>query len=148
MMRTLTPIQAFNDLRTMEQALERLFRADAPVATNATHTIPLDVLESDGKLIVRASVPGIQPDQLDISVENNVLTIRGEVAQEAQSEGTKVYRRETFYGSFSRSLRLPENLNLSEVDAQFKNGVVTISIPRVIEEKPEPIKIQVRSLEA
>ena len=148
MIRAIAPIETINDFRTMEQMLDRLFRVDSAPAASPFSAIPIDVLETDGKLVVRASVPGIKPEELDVTVEKNVLTIRGEVHQLELSEGTKVYRRENVFGTFSRSLRLPENLDLNQVDAEFKNGVVTISIPRIIEEKPQPVKINVRSIEA
>jgi HSP20 family protein len=107
--------------------------------------LPVDILERDNRLIVRAAVPGISPDDLDISVDNNVLTIRGETRSESEDQDAKVYRREVSFGSFSRSIRLPEKLNLDEVDAEFKNGCVTISIPRLVEPQKEPRRINVRN---
>jgi len=106
--------------------------------------LPLDILEQDGTLKIRAAVPGVEPNELEIQIEKNVLTIRGEISRENESKDEKVYRREVSYGAFSRSVRLPDGLDFDKVDAQFKNGIVTISLPRVPEEKPKSIKVNVR----
>jgi HSP20 family protein len=127
---------------------DRLF--GAPIRTTASPggTLPLDIYEREGKLVFKAGVPGIDPKDLEIQIENNVLTIRGETRHEEESKEEKVYRREVSYGSFSRSVRLPEGLDLDSVDAEFKNGLVTISLPRVPEEKPKALKVAVRTAEA
>ena len=108
-------------------------------------TLPLDIFEREGKLVVKAAVPGIEPSELEVQIENKVLTIRGETRHEEEADDTKVYRREVSYGSFSRSVRLPEGLNFEAVEAEFKNGIVTISLPRLPEEKPKALKIHVKS---
>ncbi|HVT11673.1 MAG TPA: Hsp20/alpha crystallin family protein [Fimbriimonadaceae bacterium] len=127
----------------MDEMLERLF--GGPRATVSNTLLPVDVYEQDGKFVVKAAVPGVNPDELDIQIENNILTIKGEHKTEETTEGTKVYRREVSCGAFARSIRLPENLNLESVDADFKNGVVTISIPEIEQPKPQAIKVNVRS---
>jgi HSP20 family protein len=144
-MKTLVSWNPANELRTMDEVFERLF--GNPRSVNAASILPVDLYEQDNKLIVKAAVPGVTPEELDVQIENNILTIKGEHKQEQTNEDAKVYRREVAYGAFSRSIRLPENLNFSEIDAQFKNGVVTISIPKVEEPKPEAIKVSVRAAE-
>lgn len=142
-MRTLVNLHPVNEFRAFDEMFERLFggpTASAPVVS----TLPIDITERENVLLVRAAVPGIAPEELEIQVENNVLTIRGETKVDNAQENDRIYRREISYGSFSRSLRLPENLNLNEVTADFKNGMVTVSIPRVVEEKPQPRRIPVR----
>lgn len=141
-MKTMVSWNPTNDIRAMEDVFERLFGSPRTASTSAL--LPVDVLEREGKLLVRAAVPGVNPDELDIQIEKNVLTIKGEHRQEETTEDTKVYRREVAYGAFSRSIRLPENLNLEAVDAQFENGVVTVSIPKVEEPKPLSVKVNVR----
>jgi HSP20 family protein len=126
---------------------DRFFGSPIRSASTPMGTLPLDIFERSGNLMVRASVPGIDPKELEIQIENNVLTIRGEAHQEAETNDEKVYRREVSYGSFSRSVRLPEGLNLDGVDAEFKNGLVTITLPRVPEEKPKSLKVAVRTAE-
>lgn len=114
-------------------------------AANAGLTLPLEILEKDGKVLVRAAVPGVAPEDLDVSVEDGVLAIRGELKREHEDKDVRVYRREYTYGTFSRSLRLPDDLDLDHVDAEFKNGFVTITLPRVEQPKPEVRKVEVRT---
>jgi HSP20 family protein len=144
MMRTLVNVNPLNELRAMDEVLERLFTHPARPVSNVGG-LPVDIIERDNKLVIRAAVPGVAPEAIDISVENNVLTIRGESKDESSTENDKVYRREVSYGAFARSIRLPENMDLNAIDAEFKQGFVTISIPRIVEEAPQPIKIAVRN---
>lgn len=150
-MRTLVNLNPAGELRTMEEVFDRLlggpFRTvgeSTPVAAS----LPVDITEREGKLFVRAAVPGVAPEELEVQIEKNVLTIRGESRHESATEDEKVYRREVSYGKFARSIRLPEGLDLNTADAEFKNGIVTISIPRLPEEKPKSLKVNVRTTEA
>lgn len=146
-MRTLVNLNPHSEFRAMEEALERLFGTPVrPTNPGNTGALPLDIVEREGKLIVRASIPGVDPNELDIQVEANVLTIRGESRLESE-ENEKIYRREISTGTFARSIRLPEGLDLNAVDAEFRNGVVTITLPRAIEEKPKALKVNVRTAE-
>ena len=147
MLRTLVNMNPSHEVRTMEEILDQLFGTPLRPSSPQVGTLPIDVIEQEGVLKIRAAIPGIDPNELEIQVEKNVLTIRGEVKHEVESDDVKVYRREVSYGAFSRSVRLPENLDLDKVEANFKNGIVTISLPRVPEEKPKTIKINVRSIE-
>jgi len=148
MLRTLVNMNPTAEARTIEDMFDRLFGSPIRPTSTPAGTLPLDIYEHDGKLSIKAAVPGIDPNDLEIQIENNVLTIRGETRHEEETKEAKVYRREVSYGSFSRSVRLPENLNLDAVEAEFKNGLVTISLPRVPEEKPKAFKVAVRTAEA
>ena len=147
MLRTLVNLNPNQEVRSMEEIFDHLF--GTPIRPNGTPvgTLPIDVIEQEGALKIRAAVPGIEPKDLEIQIEKNVLTIRGEVTHQGESNDVKVYRREVSFGAFSRSIRLPENLDLNQVDADFKNGIVTITLPRVPEEKPKSIKVNVRTAE-
>jgi HSP20 family protein len=144
-MRTIVNWNPAAEFRALEHMFDRLF--DAPVAPNGNTamTMPVDIVERDNALQIRASVPGIDPNDLEVSIDNRVLTIRGETKAETESGDSKVYRREIRYGQVSRSIRLPEGLNLEAVDAEFKNGFVTVTLPRIVESKPEPQRITVRT---
>jgi HSP20 family protein len=109
-------------------------------------TLPLDIIEKDGKIIVRASLPGVKPEDVDVSIDNGVLTIRGELRFDEEHKDAKVYRREISTGTFARSIRLPDETDLSQVEATFDNGFVTVTVPRVVAEKPIPIKVPVKAL--
>jgi len=144
-MKTLVHVNPLSDFRSFDEVFERFFsRVPAATSPNAT-PLAIDVFEKDGKFTVKASVAGVDPAELDIQIENNVLTIRGETKSEYEDSNVKLYRREVSYGSFARSIRLPENLSVSEADAQFAHGFVTISIPRAEEEKPKAFKVPVKS---
>lgn len=143
-MKTLVNLTPSAELRAFDELFERLIGTPhRPVPGVAS--LPIDITEKEGKLFVRAAVPGVEPNELDIQIEKNVLTIRGEARAESTSEDEKVYRREVSYGAFARSIRLPEGLDLDSANADFKNGVVTISIARFPEEKPKSLKINVRT---
>ncbi len=141
-MRTLVNLNPASDLRTMEEVFDRLFGAPTRQPASAVAGLPIDVLEREGNLIIRASVPGVNPSDLDIQIEKNVLTIRGEARAETEHKDEKVYRREVGYGAFARSVRLPEGLDFSAVSADFSNGIVTITLPRLPEEKPQSVKVR------
>lgn len=126
----------------MDEVLERLF-GQVPARTNAL-ALSIDVTERGDNLIVKAAVPGVDPNELEVKVEQNVLTIKGEFKTETE-ENEKVYRREIGYGQFVRSLRIPQGYDFENVDAEFKNGVVTISIPKSEAQKPKAIQVNVRS---
>jgi HSP20 family protein len=108
-------------------------------------SLPLDVYERDNTLFIRAAVPGIKPEDLNVSIEENILTITGEMNEEI-TEQDKVYRREYRYGKFSRSLTLPENIDTNGIEANFDNGFVKISLPKVEPVKPQALKIPVKFL--
>ena len=143
MLRTLVNVDPRNEFRAMEDVLEKLFgHPSRPVP--GTSTLPVDITEKDGALLIKAAVPGIAPNDLEISIENSVLSISGETKSESQSENEKIYRREVSYGAFSRSIRLPERLNFDQVSADFNHGMLTVTIPRIPEEKPLVVRVPVR----
>lgn len=144
-MRTIRTFDPVSEAHAIDSVLERLFTPYRPT-NNPVHdaNLKLAIFEKEGKYFVRAAVPGIEPSDLDIQVESGMLTIRGEFKQEEALQDAKVFRREYAYGTFTRSLRLPENVDVESVDAEFKNGFVTITIPVLEEEKPKAHKIAVR----
>jgi HSP20 family protein len=125
----------------MEEALERLF--GSPSRTDGPAALPIDVTEREAGLMVKAAVPGVDPADLQVQVEQNVLTIRGEFRSET-SEDEKVYRREIATGQFVRSLRIPDGFDLERIDAEFRHGVVTVTIPKSEQQKPKTIQVNVR----
>jgi HSP20 family protein len=146
--RSLSTRDPFADLGRMVDQMDRAFDGFWRPTMNGG-TVPVDIYEKDNSLFVCAAVPGVKPDELEVTLENNVLTIKGETKQNWETtEQTKVYHREHRYGAFTRSIRLPENLQLDQVDAEFNNGFVTIRIPKVPEQKPEAKRIPIRTGES
>ena len=144
-MKTLVHVNPLSEFRAMDEVFDRLFSRVATATSPNAAALAVDVFEKEGKFTVKASVPGVDPSNLDIQIENNVLTVRGETKSEYEDTSVKIYRREVSYGSFARSIRLPENLNIAEADAQFAHGFVTISIPKIEVEKPKAFKVPVKS---
>ncbi len=139
-MRTLAPLT--NDFRQFDEIFDRLMGHAAD--TNASsRLVPVDVAETNGALLVRASLPGVEPEAISVQVEKDVLTIRAERKADSLGEDAKVYRRENAYGVFVRSLRLSDRLDTANVTAESKNGVLTLTIPRLPEEKPKTITVNV-----
>ncbi len=104
--------------------------------------LALDVIETEDSFIVKASLPGINPEELDITFTDNVLTIKGEIKQEQDIEEGKYHLRERRYGLFQRSIALPVPVNADKIEATYKDGVLTLSIPKVEEIKPKKISVK------
>jgi HSP20 family protein len=103
--------------------------------------LPLDVIETEDEFIVKASLPGIDPDELDISLTDNVLTIKGEIKVE-EAEDVRYHLRERRFGMFQRSISLPVPVNADKVEAVYEHGVLTLHIPKAEEVKPKHISIK------
>jgi HSP20 family protein len=103
----------------------------------------LDVYEQKDDLIVKAEIPGLTKDEIDISLEGNTLTIRGEKKKEEEVKEEDYYRCERTYGAFSRSIELPLAVHTDKVNATFKNGVLEIRLPKTEEAKKSVVKVKV-----
>ncbi len=101
----------------------------------------VDILEKDGKLLLRVEIPGVNEKDIDLKLEGAVLTIKGERKQDFDSEQYNFYQVESCYGSFSRSFTLPETVDTDTISAQHKNGILTITLPQKPEVKPRSIKV-------
>ena len=104
--------------------------------------LALDVTENENNFTIKASVPGINPDDIDITLSDNVLTIKGEFKEEHNVEEEKYHLRERRYGSFGRSVTLPVMVNAEAVEANYSDGVLTLTVPKAEEVKPKRISIK------
>jgi HSP20 family protein len=104
----------------------------------------VDILEKDGNLIPRAELPGMSEKQIDVKLEGNTLTLKGERKMDNEDKKNNYHRVESFYGSFTRSFRLPETVDLEKISADYKNGVLTVTIPQKPEVKPREITVSVQ----
>jgi HSP20 family protein len=102
---------------------------------------PVDILESEGNLILRTEIPGVNEKDIDLKIEGSVLTIKGERKNTFESDGYNVYQVESSYGPFSRSFTLPQTVDPAKISAQYRNGVLTITLPQKPEVKARSIKI-------
>jgi HSP20 family protein len=115
--------------------------------SNLTSWAPaVDIFENEHELVVKADLPDVDPKELDIRVENNILTIRGERKFEKKSTGGSYLRVERSYGSFARSFSLANTVNSEAIKADYQNGVLTLSVPKREEAKPKQIKVTVGGL--
>jgi HSP20 family protein len=128
----------------MDRLFEQFFGDDAPEGHGTvfpTYYLPVDVFESDQAYTLEASVPGFKRDQVEITFEDGILSIKA-TAGEHQAPG-RWLRQERPYGSFVRRLEVPQQVETGKIDAEFDNGVLTITIPKT--SKPQPVKIQIGS---
>ena len=103
---------------------------------------PLDIYQTEDKLVVKAFVPGIDPEDVHIAIQDGALTIKGEAKREEKTEERNYFVRERRYGSFSRAVSLPSGLDVDNADASFENGVLTLTIPKAEEARPKEIKVR------
>ena len=143
--RNYNPISEYDRMNSMIDQI--LARGEQVQAAQQKHVIPVDVSQTETELIVRASVPGINPTELFVEIEDQTLTIRGETKKETL-EDEKIYRNEISYGSYTRSIRLPDQLEVDKTTAKFDNGMVKISIPKIPIVKPVAIKVEVQTIPA
>ena len=127
----------------IERAFDTLWNRGA---ANSGNSLPIDLVEQDDALFVRAGMPGLRPEDVQIDLDGSVLTLKGETKADWQKEGAKVYHREHRYGAFTRSLRLPKNLNLDAVEANVEHGEVVVRIPKLEPTQPQSRRIEVKGL--
>ena len=122
----------------------RLWRPDFSRLRSLSLEAPsLDVYEQKDDLIVKAEIPGLTKDEIDISLEGNTLTIKGENKKEEEVKEEDYYRCERTFGAFSRSVELPVGVQADKVNASFKNGVLEIRLPKTEEAKKNVVKVKV-----
>lgn len=133
-------IRPISPLSTLMDEMTRGFVA--PVNGERRMGIALNVIEDAGGYTVHALVPGVTPEELEISLENQVLTIKGEFKQPELPEGARYHLNELAYGSFERSIKFPQYINPEAVEASFENGLLRISLPRAEAFKPRRIAVR------
>jgi HSP20 family protein len=148
---SITRFEPFRGVTSLQNQINRLFSEafDRSEEGNLTPWAPaVDIFETEQELVVKADLPDVKPEDLDIRVENNVLTIRGERKFEKKVSEDKYLRVERAYGSFSRSFSLASTVNTEAIKADYKDGVLTLTIPKREEAKPKQIKVQVGTAQA
>lgn len=136
----------FRELRSLQDEMTRLFSGVMPAnredfMTAGAWNPSVDIFEDKDRLILEAELPGMKREDFEISVENNVLTLRGERKFEKKAEGDNYHRVERSYGSFTRSFTLPQTVTADGATADFDNGVLRVSLPKREETKARKIEI-------
>jgi HSP20 family protein len=139
--------QPFRGAMNLQEQINRIFGEGVGhqgAESNLTPWAPaVDIYETENELVVKADLPDVNPQNLDIRVENNILTIRGERKFESKVNEDNYLRIERAYGSFSRSFSLANSVKTDAIKADYQNGVLTLSLPKREEAKPKQIKVNV-----
>jgi HSP20 family protein len=139
----------FRDVLALQNRLNSLFddftrgQGDQDALTTAAFVPPVDIYEDDHKVILKLEVPGIRQDELDIRVENNTLTVRGERKFEKEEKQENFHRIERRYGSFFRAFTVPSTVDTDSVHASYDAGILKIEMQKKAEAKPKQIKVNI-----
>lgn len=146
-MSTLTRWEPVREMMTLREAMDRLFD-DAftrPINMGSVSTMPaIDMYQNEDDLIVKASLPGLTKDDVDITVTENILTLRGEYKTDEDDAGKSYHIREQRHGIFERSIGLPTDVEVDKAKAEFEHGVLTITLPKAEAVKPKLISIKAK----
>jgi len=133
----------WRDMDRLQHDMNRLFDSYYPVRQHTAPNFPaMNVWSSDEGLVLTAEVPGIRPEDIDVSVVGETLNLTGSRKPEDLKEGGRYHRQERGYGKFSRTIQLPFPVDVNKVDATFKNGLLHISLPRAEADKPRKIAVK------
>lgn len=147
-MTTLTRWEPFRGLANLQEQVNRLFedtvfRGRAGDSDLTAWAPAVDIHEAEQELVVKADLPGMEEKDLDVRVENNILTIRGERKAEKEVSEDNYLRVERSYGAFSRSFTLSNTVDTEKIKAEYRDGVLTLHIPKREEAKPKQIKVNI-----
>ena len=137
----------FNELRSLQGEMNRIFNSNFPTRfgdedmASGGWSPSVDIYESEGEIVLEAELPGMKREDFELSIENNVITLKGERSFEKKKEGDNYHRVERAYGSFTRSFSLPRSVSAENTTADFKNGILRVSLPKEEEAKARKIEI-------
>ncbi|MGH9690766.1 MAG: Hsp20/alpha crystallin family protein [Candidatus Acidiferrales bacterium] len=146
-MSAITRWDPFRNVSTLQDQVNRLFESTFQGGRNesslTTWAPAVDIYETENELVLKADIPDVNEKDLDIRIENNMLTVRGERKFEQKVKEDNYLRIERTYGAFSRSFGLPNTVNSEGLKAEYKNGVLTVEMPKRAESKPKQVKVNV-----
>jgi HSP20 family protein len=142
----------FREAVSLREAMDRLFNESFlrpwgdswSLLPGEARGVPLDMYETDKDVVVKASVPGMKPEDIQVTVTDDVLTIKGELKAEQEIKRENYHMQEHRYGSFQRSVRLPAPVKSDKAEAVFENGVLTLTLPKTEEVQPRLIKVKAK----
>ncbi len=146
--------EPFRDMMTLRDAMGQLFE-DSMVRSSPLgawpfgrredgSTLAVDMYETEGEVMVKASLPGLKPEEVAITITGDTLEIRGETKDETEEKRGDYYYKERSFGMFQRSLTLPVEIKADEAEATFENGVLTLKMPKAEQARAKQIKIQAK----
>ncbi len=142
--------QPFDELVSLRDAMDRVFEDSfirprwGWMAPMGAASLAIDMYETKDEVVVKAALPGIKPEEVQVSITGNTLTIKGESKEENEVNEKDYIRKERRYGSFTRSVTLPSGLKADKAEATFEDGVLTLKVPKSEEVKPKTIKIKAK----
>jgi HSP20 family protein len=143
--------QPFGELESLQNEMNKLFDLSLgrwPVRSSglmeSSWSPAVDVFDSKDNIMVKADIPGLRKEDIDIAVHGDTLTIRGEKKEEKETKDKNYVKTERFYGSFNRALTLPSEVDAGKVKASYKEGVLEITLPKKEDAKPKQIKVDVQ----
>jgi HSP20 family protein len=136
-------------LRTLQDEINDLFNLDRFPSTTGlfdrrSASPAIDVVEGANNLTVTCELPGMDQNDIDVSIASNVLTIKGVKKDEREEKKEKFYRKESWSGSFQRTLPLPATIDVEKINADFKDGILTVKLPKREEAKPKQITVKIK----
>ncbi len=140
----------FRYLAELQEDMNRLFdlslaRLPKDVVDFSGVWVPaMDIVDEKDKIRVKVDLPGVDKDSVDVSLEDGILTVRGERKEEKETKDKFFYRKECFYGSFERSINLPQEVDVEKAEASYKDGVLEIVLPKKEEGKRKQVKINLK----
>ncbi len=144
-LRELVPFRDFERVRReMDRLWDSFFEVPKRRPEEAAEWLPsLDVAETKNEIVVKAEIPGMEPKDIDISFSDGMLTIKGEKKQEKEEKEQNYHLVERSYGVFTRSIRLPADVQTDKIKASYKNGILAVTLPKSEEAKKKEVKIKV-----
>ena len=138
----------FRDITTLRARMNRILEESLPHATETESHAgswmpPVDIFEKEDSLVLEAELPGLKKEDLDIQIENNNLTLRGERKHQMETQEQDYFRIERSYGTFVRSFSLPATIQRERITAAMKDGVLQIVLPKAEEARPKKVEVQI-----
>jgi len=142
------PYDPWADFRSLQEDINDLFDTDRFPSTRGLFdrsvSPAIDVVDGENEFILSCEIPGMNEKDIDVSIVSNVLTIKGQKKDEHEEKKGKYYRKESWSGSFQRTLSLPTSVDASKINAQLKDGILTVTLPKREESKPKQITVNVK----
>jgi HSP20 family protein len=138
-------LEVSDPFRSMQDIMDVLWNTWPSRLGEVSRTIQhpaMDLIENEQNFVIRIDLPGLSPDDVNVEIENDMLTVRGEMGDTIEREGDRYHYRERTYGSFERSIRLSNTIDANNTDASFENGVLTITLAKRPEAQPKQITVK------
>jgi HSP20 family protein len=144
--------QPFSELISLRQAMDKLFEDSFVTPSRLLNTFgpgvttPIDMYHTANEVVVKAALPGVKPEEVDITITGDTLSIKGETKSEEEIKREEYLYQEHRYGTFSRSVTLPGGLDSDKAEASFDDGILTLTIPKSEQIKPKQIKVKAKGV--